>query len=119
MHLTTGRDPFRLGDGGPRTQPGSAANVEGIDKERHRAAAAVDQRLTDLERDLAIGRRERVRRELSRVIALIEQAHKLPGHRRRQKRLDALIRQSMYAARPTSATSASRLGFTKRLRPRA
>lgn len=118
VHLTAGRDPYRDGNGGPRTQPGSPSSVESLDQARRRVVAATEKRLAALERDLTTGQHERVRRELPSTIAMVEQACQLTGHKQRQKRLADLVKRSKFATRPTPPIRQTFNGFTKRLRPR-
>lgn len=118
VHLTAGRDPYRDGNGGPRTQPGSASGVERLDRARGRIVGIIEERFSQLNRDLEKGYHERVRQELPATIVLVEQARGLEGNKARQKQLTDLIRRSIFVTRPAPPATRTSTGFTKRLRPR-
>jgi hypothetical protein len=92
--------------------------VDKLDKEHRRLIAEIEQRLSELEGDLDRRLLRRVRGELPATIALLGQADRLPGHRRRQTRLSRLIERSKSTSVQESLVTTRSRGFSKRLRPR-
>jgi hypothetical protein len=117
IRLTTGGDPNRAPSSGSRAQPGGTANVARLDAGRRRLLAAIERRLSELERDLDRGRHPSVRQALPATIELVEQVERLAGDKQRTARLTMLIQRSQFATRYKAPVTTSQ-GFTKRLRHR-